>query len=68
MVALAQILQIANFDYFREFGGNKEFKTAFDEMQRIYVFDELYKLIILHSYFQIARDYGYRVGKEMTNK
>lgn len=41
---VAADMQIANFNYFRELGGNKEFEIAFDEMQRIYVFNEQDKL------------------------
>ena len=37
-------MQIANFDYFKGLAGNKEFETAFNEMQRIYVFNEQDKL------------------------
>lgn len=33
-------IKIANFTYFRELGGKEEFKTAFELMQRIYVFNE----------------------------
>ena len=41
---VAADMQIANFDYFRGLDGNKEFESAFDEMQRIYVFNEQDKL------------------------
>ena len=41
---VAADMQIANFDYFRGLDGNKEFEIAFDEMQRIYVFNEQDKL------------------------
>lgn len=37
-------MQIASFDYFRKLDCNKEFESAFDEMQRIYVFNEQDKL------------------------
>lgn len=37
-------MQIVDFDYFNGLSGNKEFETAFDEMQRIYVFNEKDKL------------------------
>lgn len=37
-------MQIINFDYFEGLDDNKEFERAFDEMQRIYVFNEQDKL------------------------
>jgi hypothetical protein len=48
--------QIVKFDYFRGLDSNKKFETAFDEMQRIYVFtkqDELSKENIFTAISQL---------------
>lgn len=52
---VAADMQISNFDYFRELDGNMEFETAFDDMQRIYVFNERDKLSLETVFSALSR-------------